>query len=55
MTGQKPPGTEVKVICFARQKGKKMTLEAFDRLQRESDRAAQEKRAEVERIARKRI
>lgn len=43
------------VIDLGRQKQKRLVLDAFDRLERHQERESSEKRAEVERKARKQL
>lgn len=47
-----PPKEGAKVIDLAKQKHKRLVLDAFDQLNHESKRETAEKRAEVERNAR---
>lgn len=53
--GQKDSGDGRKVLDLAQQRYKRLVLAEFDRQQHQADREALEKRAEVERLARKRI
>ena len=52
---RKAPKQERKVLDLAQQRHKRLVLDAFDRLQHQADLEAKEKRAEIERIARKRM
>lgn len=53
--GQKAPNQGRKVLDLAQQRRKRLVLAEFDRQQHQADREALEKRAEVERLASKRL
>lgn len=55
INGRKAPDQGRKVLDLAQQRHKRLVLAEFDRQQNAEDREAREKRAEVERLARKRI